>query len=121
MAMETEMTFNEHRCRFLCSAPEPGTSEIGSFLQGTELCPHDAFGDHLVPGAGAKATVHPGDHSAPIPDSLNRLHDPVGHDFRMLDVIRLRINDTWDQKHGVRETILLEYFVFVLMSGIGQF
>jgi hypothetical protein len=57
--------------------------------------------------------------AAAVADCVYRLENAICHNFWVLDVVGLGIDDSGNHQHRVRQRILFENRVFMLMAWIG--
>src|SRR5262245_6266914 len=88
--------------------PQPLACDRGTLAERAQLGPDDAVGHHRVaPDRGAEAAIDAGDQALAV-DDFGVAADALRHQPRMLDEIRRRVDDPWNENLVVRNVDLLQ-------------
>src|ERR1700755_2536975 len=101
-------------------APEPLRRKVSALAHGPELRPDDAGGDPFAPREGAKPAIRRSDDPLAVADRSHSLLDAARNHFRMFDEIAGRLDHARDQDHVLRERMLLEGRIFMLVARVGE-
>src|SRR5262249_4796611 len=101
-------------------APQPLRRKVRASAQRLELFPDYRRCDPFAAREGSKAAIGRRDHALAVADCRHRLLDAARDHFGVLYDIARRLDHTRDQHLVLRQRMLLERCIFVLVARIGE-